>query len=223
MHPNNWETPVHSSVTTTFSSQYFGFPQYFWQVYATAEMLKCMLYMYVCTHTCMYVIFMHIYMHTDIHTYIHAYTHAYIHGCIHTYMHACMYICTNVYTHTYMHCSAHAYIGYICIYRGFSGTFCPGWFLPAPPSVRIHLLQQKVQPSLSISGFICSLCKSVTSYALDPPSQAVTPSRAPPLKRDVLYGRSHVIFFLPPSEWRCEKARDIIDQDSATFLKLWEI
>jgi len=186
---------------------------------------------YVCLYTYMHVCNFHAYIHAYrhsyiypcIHTCIHTWMHTYMDAYIHTYMHACMHICTNVYMHTYLHCSAHAYIGYICIYRGFSGTFCPGWFLPAPPSVRIHLLQQKVQPSLSISGFICSLCKSVTSYALDPPSQAVTPSRAPPLKRDVLYGRSHVVFFLPPSEWRCEKARDIIDQDSATFLKLWEI
>src|SRR6218665_2159104 len=26
-----------------------------------------------------------------------------------------------------------------------SGRFCPGWFLSVPPSVRIHLLQQKVK------------------------------------------------------------------------------
>src|SRR6218665_2424963 len=26
-----------------------------------------------------------------------------------------------------------------------SGRFCPGWFLSFPPSVRIHLLQQKVK------------------------------------------------------------------------------
>src|SRR6218665_544057 len=26
-----------------------------------------------------------------------------------------------------------------------SGRFCPGWFLSIPPSVRIHLLQQKVK------------------------------------------------------------------------------
>src|SRR6218665_2696608 len=26
-----------------------------------------------------------------------------------------------------------------------SGKFCPGWFLSVPPSVRIHLLQQKVK------------------------------------------------------------------------------
>src|SRR6218665_2762111 len=25
-----------------------------------------------------------------------------------------------------------------------SGRFCPGWFLSVPPSIRIHLLQQKV-------------------------------------------------------------------------------
>src|SRR6218665_2625318 len=30
--------------------------------------------------------------------------------------------------------------------QGFlSGRFCPGWFLSVPPSVRIHLLQQKVK------------------------------------------------------------------------------
>src|SRR6218665_797222 len=35
--------------------------------------------------------------------------------------------------------------------RGFlsggllSGRFCPGWFLSVPPSVRIHLLQQKAK------------------------------------------------------------------------------
>src|SRR6218665_1343713 len=27
----------------------------------------------------------------------------------------------------------------------FPGSFCPGWFLSVPPSVRIHLLQQKVK------------------------------------------------------------------------------
>ena len=32
--------------------------------------------------------------------------------------------------------------GFFCL---LSGRFCPGWFLSAPPSVRIHLLQQKVK------------------------------------------------------------------------------
>ena len=37
--PNNWETPMHLSLFTTFS-QYFGLPtQYFWQVYASVS--KC--------------------------------------------------------------------------------------------------------------------------------------------------------------------------------------
>src|SRR6218665_2237969 len=32
------------------------------------------------------------------------------------------------------------------IVRGLlSGRFCPGWFLPVPPSVRIQLLQRKVK------------------------------------------------------------------------------
>src|SRR6218665_3648972 len=29
-----------------------------------------------------------------------------------------------------------------------SGSFCPGWFVSVPPSVRIHLLQQKVKHHL---------------------------------------------------------------------------
>jgi len=34
--PNNWETPMHLSLFTTFCPQYFDFPtQYFWQVYAS--------------------------------------------------------------------------------------------------------------------------------------------------------------------------------------------
>src|SRR6218665_3837946 len=32
-----------------------------------------------------------------------------------------------------------------CSLRFFSGGFCPGWFLSVPPSVTIHLLQQKVK------------------------------------------------------------------------------
>src|SRR6218665_3577896 len=33
-----------------------------------------------------------------------------------------------------------------CLSGGLlSGRFCPGWFLSVPPSVRIHLLQQKVK------------------------------------------------------------------------------
>src|SRR6218665_2557461 len=32
------------------------------------------------------------------------------------------------------------------LYAGvWSGRFCPGWLLSVPPSVRIHLLQQKVK------------------------------------------------------------------------------
>src|SRR6218665_675657 len=32
-----------------------------------------------------------------------------------------------------------------CSRRFLSGGFCPGWFLFVPPSVTIHLLQQKVK------------------------------------------------------------------------------
>src|SRR6218665_3780189 len=32
-----------------------------------------------------------------------------------------------------------------CSQRFMSGGFCPGWFLSVPPSVTIHLLQQKVK------------------------------------------------------------------------------
>src|SRR6218665_2726723 len=32
-----------------------------------------------------------------------------------------------------------------CSQRFLSGGFCPGWFLSVPPSVTIHLLQQKVK------------------------------------------------------------------------------
>ena len=32
-----------------------------------------------------------------------------------------------------------------CSRRFLSGGFCPGWFLYVPPSVTIHLLQQKVK------------------------------------------------------------------------------
>src|SRR6218665_1740228 len=32
-----------------------------------------------------------------------------------------------------------------CSRRFLSGGFCPGWFLSVPPSVAIHMLQQKVK------------------------------------------------------------------------------
>src|SRR6218665_3717335 len=33
----------------------------------------------------------------------------------------------------------------ICSRRFLSGGFCPGWVLSVPPSVTIHLLQQKIK------------------------------------------------------------------------------
>ena len=38
--PNNWEMPMHLLVFTTFSPKNLGFPQYFWQVYASPHKLN---------------------------------------------------------------------------------------------------------------------------------------------------------------------------------------
>src|SRR6218665_801880 len=71
-----------------------------------------------------------------------------------------------------------------------SGRFCPGWFLSVPPSVRIHLLQQKATLNFRFHMYVKKFI-SVTSHALDPLScYKMSHLLGPlPLEGDVLYGR----------------------------------
>ena len=65
--------------------------------------------------------------------------------------------------------------GYLLSFR-----FCPGWVLSVPPSVRIHLLQQKIKHhfkfQVSYVWWKYSNCDVTGSWPL-PLSQTVTPSR----------------------------------------------
>jgi len=69
--------------------------------------------------------------------------------------------------------------GYFCL-----EGFVPGWFLPVPPSVRIHPLQQKVKHHFQFQVSYVGLwnflkCVVICSSPL-PLSQTVTPFRIPP-------------------------------------------
>src|SRR6218665_2426618 len=74
-----------------------------------------------------------------------------------------------------------------------SGRFSPGWFLSIPPSVRIHLLQQKVNITLNFmfhmydkKMYKCDVTCSLPPFPCHKLSHLLGP---PPLERDVLYGR----------------------------------
>src|SRR6218665_1881077 len=73
------------------------------------------------------------------------------------------------------------------------GWVCPGWFLSVPPSVKIHLLQQKAIHITLNFRFHMSENKFIsgTSHAFDasPVTNCHTFSDTFPLERDVLYGR----------------------------------
>ena len=85
-----------------------------------------------------------------------------------------------------------------CSLRFLSGGFVKGSFVlkvlsgVGSRSVRIHLLHQKVKHHfkfhVSYVWDIFLKCDVTCSLPL-PLSQTVTPSRTPPLERDVLYGR----------------------------------
>src|SRR6218665_1589999 len=72
-----------------------------------------------------------------------------------------------------------------------SGRFCPGWFLSVPVLSEYICYNRKLNITLnSMFRMYDKKCISVTSHALYPLSQTVTPSRTPsPFERYVLYGR----------------------------------